>query len=155
MIDNQYDSKADTLEHIKKVVGFIGVIQIELMIRAHTHDDSKLLEPEKSAFDRLTPILKDLEYGSPEYRASLAELQPAIKHHYLSNSHHPEYYINGIDGMNLVDIVEMYCDWKAAGERTKNGSMSKSIEINKTRFKISDQLAQIFINTEKLFEDAD
>src|SRR5690606_34088097 len=102
---------------------------------------------EKSEFDRLTPILKELQYGSDEYKASLSELQVALKHHYENNSHHPEHYENGVDGMDLLDLVEMFMDWKAATERTKDGSISKSIEFNKDRFKMSEQLVSIFKNT--------
>lgn len=30
--------------------------------------------------------------------------------------------------MNLIDIVEMFCDWKAASERQLDGNLLKSIE---------------------------
>jgi hypothetical protein len=43
----------------------------------------------------------------------------------------------------------MLCDWKAAGERHADGSITKSLEINKKRFGISDQLASILDNTRK------
>jgi hypothetical protein len=74
-------------------------------------------------------------------------LKPALDHHYANNSHHPQFYKNGIDGMNLLDLVEMFFDWKAATERTKDGDIRKSIEINSTRFNISPQLVSIFVNT--------
>lgn len=142
-----YDSTADTLLHIKRVNQLLTEFTQQLLTRATSHDESKLIEPEKSEFDRLTPILKDLEYNSPEYKASLKELETALNHHYAHNSHHPQHYPNGINDMNLLDIIEMFFDWKAATERTKGGDLRKSIEINKTRFNISDQLAQIFQNS--------
>ena len=37
----------------------------------------------------------------------------AITQHQQSNSHHPEFFINGILGMNDVEIAEMVCDWHA------------------------------------------
>jgi hypothetical protein len=49
--------------------------------------------------------------------------------------------------MNLMDIVEMFCDWKASVKRTKDGDINKSIEINSERFKMSPQLVNIFKNT--------
>jgi len=58
----------------------------------------------------------------------------------------------GIDRMTLIDIIEMLCDWKAATLRHDNGDIIKSIEINRKRFKISDQLANILINTVKYLE---
>jgi hypothetical protein len=111
-----------------------------------------LVSPEKEAFDELTPKLADLTYGSEEYRATLREMKPAIDHHYAHNSHHPEHYPNGIAGMNLLDIVEMFCDWKAASLRHTNGDFRRSLEINRTRFNVSDQLASIFENSIRLVE---
>jgi len=57
--------------------------------------------------------------------------------------------INGVnvDGMNLIDVVEMLADWKAATERHPDGDMLKSLEINASRFKLSPQLYSIFKNT--------
>jgi len=75
----------------------------------------------------------------------------AVKHHQENNSHHQEAHEEGIDGMNLIDIVEMLCDWKAATLRTKNGDIQKSLEIQKERFGISDQLYNILKNTSLLF----
>lgn len=52
-----------------------------------------------------------------------------------------------VDGMSLLDLLEMLCDWKAAGERHADGSIEKSLQINKKRFAISDQLNAILRNT--------
>lgn len=142
-----YDSSKDTLLHIKRVAELLNCAAIELIKRGNRHDQSKLVEPEKSEFDRMTPLLKNLPYGSEEYKASLKELQDTLDHHYAANSHHPQHYRNGIDGMNLFDLVEMYMDWIAAGERTEGGSIHKSLEVNKDRFGISEQLMSIFKNT--------
>ena len=142
-----YDSKADTLEHIRSVSNKINTFIKLLVERAQKHDNSKLGSPEKELFDKYTPILKELTYGSEEYKDSLEQLKPALDHHYAVNPHHPEHYHNGIDGMNLIDIVEMYCDWLAAIERTKDGSIKNSLSVNKDRFNISPQLISIFTNT--------
>lgn len=120
---------------------------MELLRRATLHDESKLHSPEKELFDKYTPLLNTLAYGSPEYHESRAKLQVALDHHYAHNPHHPEHHADGINGMDLFDVVEMYCDWIAAGERTKDGSFTKSVEVNKGRFGMSDQLVKIFLNT--------
>lgn len=143
----KYDSKADTLEHIKHVNRLLLESSKELINRAQVHDNSKLEEPEKSLFDKWTPILNNLTYGSDEYKESLKELEVALKHHYENNSHHPEHYEMGIDGMDLFDIVEMINDWKSATLRTKGGNLLKSLDINKVRFNMSDQLYNILLNT--------
>lgn len=147
----KYDSTKDTLLHIKRVSELLSLAAIELLTRGQEHDQTKLGSPEKELFDEYTPKLKDSTYGSDEYKANLKGLEPALKHHYLNNSHHPEHYENGINGMDLFDLVEMFFDWKAAGERHADGNMEKSIEINKDRFKMSDQLVDIFRNTDERY----
>lgn len=166
------DSTSETLEHISKVQGYMQAAAANLLTRATVHDQSKLESPEKEAFDRVTERLRGLTYGSPEYKASLAELGPALDHHYAHNSHHPQHYMtwvcNGcfqtfevepkwchvcgytqltpeptVGRMSLFDVLEMLMDWKAAGERHADGSIERSLKINKDRFKISDQLQSV------------
>lgn len=146
------DSTQDTLDHIGKVQARIAEIVSALRRRGYEHDASKLEEPEKAGFDVLTFKLATLVYGSDEYRAALEEDKPTIDHHYAVNSHHPEHYPNGIAGMSLLDVIEMLCDWKAASERTKQGSIAQSLDHNRTRFQIDDQLAAIIENTVRELE---
>jgi hypothetical protein len=149
---SEYDSTKDTQEHIDKVRHYLWEFTNELDKRSREHDASKLQSPEKEAFDEVTPQLRGLTYGSDEYKAATAKLGDALKHHYAVNSHHPEHHANGIDGMTLVDVVEMFCDWKAASERHADGDFGRSIQINRERFAMSDQLAAIFENTREWIE---
>ena len=144
-----YDSSLETTEHIAQVARRLGNVIVELRDRAWMHDATKLGPNEKPIFDVVTPKLKGLVYGTDEYRASLKELGPALTHHYAHNSHHPEHYPNGIAGFDLLDLIEMYCDWAAATLRTKDGDMARGIEINVARFKIDGPLADILRNTWK------
>lgn len=146
-MNRNYDSSTDTLLHIQRVNELLIRFAKDLMYRAICHDNSKLIEPEKSLFDEFTPKLNGCTYGSEEYKSYLSSLKVALDNHYSKNSHHPEHYANGIDGMDLLDLVEMFMDWKAAGERHADGNILKSIEHNTGRFKISDQVASIFKNT--------
>jgi len=77
-------------------------------------------------------------------------MQVALDHHYENNRHHPDHFKNGIQDMNLVDLIEMICDWKAATLRHNNGNIFKSIEISQERFKFSDEIKQILLNTAEL-----
>lgn len=126
----------------------------DIMKRAGCHDESKLHEPEKERFDYVVTHqhLGKHEYGSEEYKKSLEYLGPALKHHYEVNDHHPEHFENGIDGMNLMQVVELFCDWEAACHRNKNGNIYQSLEKNKERFNISDNLYGIFKTTADVFE---
>jgi len=142
-----YSSKPETLEHISNVDENIKYIIAELQDRALHHDQSKLELMEMETFDKYTPKLKGTTYGSEEYKTYLKEMQVALDHHYEYNKHHPEHYENGINDMTLIDLIEMFCDWKAAVKRHADGDIYKSIEINSKRFNISDQLTQILKNT--------
>jgi hypothetical protein len=173
---NNYDSTKDTLDHIELVRLRMKEITDNLEARSKVHDASKLESPEKEVFDRVTPKLRKLTYGSDEYKESLLEMGDALKHHYRVNSHHPEHnqyaecdicferYPENYDGrcnacmngtftlrpdinkMTLLDIIEMLADWKAATERHADGDFKRSLEINRKRFEISEQLYQIIEN---------
>lgn len=142
-----YDSKTDTLLHIKRVAQLLTEASAELIRRANVHDNSKLNSPEKEFFDEYTPKLAGSTYGSDEYKEFLKQLKVGVDHHYANNSHHPEHYANGVNGFDLFDLIEMFFDWKAATERHNDGNIYKSIGINKDRFKINEQICDIFTNT--------
>lgn len=144
---NGYDSRAETLIHSQRVGEFIAQVIGELLRRATRHDRSKVEPPEVAVFDEFTPKLKDLTYGSDEYRACLAAMGEGLAHHYANNRHHPEHFPNGVDGMNLIDVVEMLADWRAATERQLDGSLLVSLPIQTERFGLSPQLAAILTNT--------
>jgi hypothetical protein len=148
----KYSSRKDTLKHIWKVRKNIGTLIWELVLRAAAHDRSKLQSPEKTWFDEYTPKLAGSTYGSDEYKQFLNRLKPALDHHYYGNRHHPEHFSNGIRGMNLIDLIEMFCDWYAATQRHSDGNIMKSITINQERFSYSDDLKAVFENTCKIFQ---
>jgi len=142
-----YDSEADTRKHIMRVSALLSEAAAELLRRGSVHDQSKLSDPEKEVFDRMTPRLAGLTYGSEEYKQALSELKPALDHHYANNSHHPEHYAEGVNGMDLFDLIEMFFDWKAASERHDDGDIYRSINHNTVRFDLTNQLAEILENT--------
>ena len=155
-----YDSRPDTYEHIGKVQDLLGQVIENLLERMADHDKSKLAPPELEAFDEYTPKLKDMTYGSDEYKACLKAMAPALEHHYLMNSHHPEHFVNGIRDMSLLDLIEMLVDWYAASQRMRpsapstrgdvpdyNSDFERSILLNQERFGYGDELAAILGNT--------
>jgi hypothetical protein len=168
------------MRHIETVRNYIGAVINQLMDRQEKHDQSKLQEPELSVFNKYTPMLRGMTYGSEEYKRIMKEMKVAIDHHAQVNRHHPEHFIGinvciicfreypldntpnrcetcrngtfteekvGINGMTLLDLIEMICDWKAATLRHGDGDIYKSLEINAERFKYSGQLKQILKNT--------
>ena len=143
------DSTEETQKHKNRVKELLNQASDEILNRGKNHDNSKLESAEKELFDEYTSKLGGVIYGSDQYNEFLKAFKPALDHHYENNSHHPEHYENGIDGMNLFDIIELFFDWKASGERHRGGNIYESIRINKARFNISDQLEKILINTAK------
>lgn len=181
-MSNIYDSAVETQDHIKKVRELLDLIVVQLLLRGNVHDRSKLHEPEKSVFDRFTPMLRETDYMSETYKKYLHEMKPALEHHYQENSHHPEHYQpaesrdadilaeylhksgmpkevrviieayieelrSPINNMSLLDLVEMLADWVASSKRHANGNPERSIRLNRDRFKISEQLTRILLNT--------
>lgn len=122
MTDEEKAISYETLKHIINVRNLLDKVITEIIKRSKEHDKSKM--------------------------------GPALRHHYWLNRHHPEYFrdkkVPGfleIECMNLVDLIEMLCDWKAATLRHDDGDILKSIEINQKRFGLTDQLVKILNNT--------
>jgi len=89
---DEYDSTDDTLAHIAVVKDYLNRCAAILTERGVVHDASKLVDPEKSFFDKCTPMLEELTYGSEDYADALHQLKPALDRHYAANSHHPEHF---------------------------------------------------------------
>lgn len=143
------EANTKTQEHINLIRKFLRMAAVEILKRGEVHDLSKFSEAEVNMYALYTPRLRGMTYGSPEYKQCLAEMLASggLEHHYKNNRHHPEHHQNGIDGMNLIDVLEMYIDWLASTKRHADGDILKSIDSNKGRFQMSDQLAAIFRNT--------
>jgi len=142
-----YDSGPATRQHIDQVRGQIDRFITALRVRALDHDLSKLGAPEKAVFDRFTPMLAGLTYGSAAYFETLGKMKPALDHHYRSNRHHPEHHRAGVQDMGLVDLIEMLCDWYAACQRHRDGNFAKSLAINAKRFAIAGPVYELLVNT--------
>lgn len=149
--DEERECIKTTQVHIDSVGDKLSTMSSALLQRGRDHDASKLQEPELPIFVEYTPKLKGLTYGSAEYKKCLAEMKPALDHHYEVNSHHPEFFGGDVGKMNLVDLVEMLCDWIAATERHADGNIEDSFQVNAKRFGLSDQLLSILKNSVVLF----
>jgi hypothetical protein len=142
-----FDSRPDTYAHIATVRGYLLQVVQQLIWRGHDHDLSKLDEPELAVFDEYTPKLRDTTYGSHEYSKYLREMGVGLEHHYKVNDHHPEHFAEGIYGMDLVQLIEMLADWKAATLRHADGSLRDSIFKNADRFMYSEQMTMLLLRT--------
>ena len=144
------ESKFKTMRHIETVRNYLDYVIRMLLERQRYHDQTKLESPEVEIFEEYTPKLRGVTYGSDTYKEYMKEMNVAIDHHNRNNRHHPEHYAMGIKGMDLIDLLEMICDWRAASLRHNDGDILKSIEINQKRFGYSDELKCILENTANL-----
>ena len=137
----------DLVQHKAWVAENMQVAANDLFRRAAIHDNSKFEPEEFEPYEEAFPNLQKYAYGTEELRAELRKIKPAIHHHFSVNRHHPEYFgETGINGMNLIDVLEMVCDWMAASKRSQTG-IAKGLEINKERYGIDDQLFEIIKHT--------
>ena len=147
------ECQVETQKHIEAVRKYIRFMIDKIDMRGVKHDASKLESPEVDVFAEHTPKLNNTTFGSEEYYQNLEHMKSALDHHYASNRHHPEHFINGINDMTLIDILEMFCDWKASTLRHNDGNLLKSIEINAERFNMDGQLKQILLNTARMIDE--
>lgn len=153
MIDlKEGSTNNETRRHIANVSAVIHAVVCDLLARADAHDRSKLYDPELAFFTKLTEKLAGCTFGSKEHKRNMASLKPALDHHYAVNRHHPEHHSGGINDMTLIDLVEMFCDWKASSKRHNDGNLLKSLDLCSKRFKMSPQMERIFRNTAKAMD---
>lgn len=135
-----------SVQHIRDVQALIMECSINLQDRLLAHDQSKLVEPERSAYEGLDEKLVGIEFGSDAYKLTIkAHLGSALNHHYAYNRHHPEHYSNGIAGMSLFDLLEMLCDLRAIC--TEKGKPEIDLETNKRIHNMSDEMYGLLLNT--------
>ena len=140
--------------HIECVRNYLAACIRDILRRQEQHDQSKFSDEELPTYLSLHKVNK-MTYGSEEYRAEMAKHRPVFAHHYEHNSHHAEHFENGYRGMNLLDLLEMACDWKASSLRHADGDLFKSIEYNAKKYSYSDDLVAILTNTAKWLNDQD
>jgi len=147
-VSEDFCPTCETRKHKARVVQILTLFVVELLKRANEHDSTKLESPEREKFEANTEKLNAMTFGTPEYEQQKVEaLGDALAHHYARNRHHPEHFENGIDDMNLIDLVEFLADCKAASERHNDGNIMKSIEELAEKKGISAQLKKILKNT--------
>lgn len=141
-------SKTDEIicKHIASVQLKLEKIKLELENRCRNHDASKLQEPEHSMWERVDREPR-YPYGSKEYQEKMDRNWFVFDQHYKNNTHHPEHFTNGVYDMDLVDIIEMLCDWISYKKNISYNEAKDTIEKQSKRFHLDDQLCSILKNT--------
>lgn len=137
----------DTRQHILNVQRQMYKVIEKLIARTYNHDSSKYDREEAHTYAKVVPMFKGKKYGTPEHKAVGDMLGEAWEHHEKNNDHHTGYHLNGINDMNLISIIEMLCDWKAASMRNPNQNFKESCLMNCKKYGADDQLTKIIMNT--------
>ena len=152
-----YSQSATLIHKIRVLLNIIEIInklnppdKWKLYWRGWKHDKSKLGWYEAKHYAKVIFDLRGSTYGTEEYKKMLEDIQPAVKHHYKKNSHHPEHYKNGMQDMSELDKLELIADWCAATKRHANGDVFRSIEINQSRFGYNDETKEWLISIAKI-----
>jgi hypothetical protein len=137
-----------TRKHQQRVQELLLSEVKELIDRAVHHDASKLDREELEPWQGMEELIEregQVPYGSPAYEERMKIIEPMATRHYRLNTHHPQHYPGGVRDMDLLDVVEMLIDWKAASER--GGADTMSLEAALNRFKIDGLLGDVIRNT--------
>jgi hypothetical protein len=135
-------------QHISQVKQTLDRLCSDLQERSFKHDASKFSEPEFTPMLELFLSFKKTVIGTPEFVEEKQKMAVALEHHYRHNTHHPEHHDNGVRGMTLMDLCEMFADWRAAAKRHNNGDMMHSIHVGCDLYGIPSMLQKILQNTE-------
>src|SRR5450631_1793762 len=96
------DFVKDLVDHKRRVAGHMQTAINDLVGRATVHDNSKFAPDEFEPYEEAFPGLQKYAYGTEEFKAEVAKIEPATDHHYRANDHHPQYFSSGINSMNLI-----------------------------------------------------
>lgn len=109
------------------------IIATALQARARQHDESKTEGKELEGFAAANLISNEDERAD-------ALIDPTIIHH-NKNRHHPQHFANGMLGMTLIDVLEMFCNIFA--KHARSGKDFNQMVISEC----SSVLARMFANT--------
>lgn len=138
-------------KHKNLVETKLNEISDEIRLRAITHDNSKYLDDEKVWFEKAEKYDREhFDTYEDWLNTTKPIIAPALEHHYAYNRHHPEHYKNGINDMNLIDLIEMVVDWQSSAE-CRNTNLDAFYSFK--RFKIEPQLQKIILNTLKFINE--
>jgi hypothetical protein len=93
-----------------------------LIAKVHAHDQSKFYG-----------IEWQLLHMGPDI--PMTNLEPAIKQHRETNSHHPEYW-GGFESMPEIAVAEMVCDWYARATEFGTGLREWILTVAVQKFEI-------------------
>lgn len=150
MYDNlpNNQTKEYIISHKRAVQRWMQKFGIILLKRGEEHDNSKLEEPEFSGWCKMDEEPR-YPYGSYEYNEKIKRFHPLFVEHWKKNRHHPEYFNYNFEDMDLIDMVEMLCDWLSYRDCITYSEASKLVSTQCDRYNFSDDVKELILNTLK------
>lgn len=136
----EFEVLTDTISHISEVAENLIRMAEDLKARGVAHDRSKFEAIEFDAFVQTRPKFKVANYGTPEYQECVDIIKPSIDHHYKVNRHHTGFFSDGFQSMNLLDILEMLADWRAASRRSPDLTFKDSLPRAYAKYGIPENM---------------
>ena len=148
--------EADTRKHQQIVSRLLIHAAQRLLKRAMVHDETKLHEPERSAY--IEPVYalntEEVPYGSDRYKELTAQMGKGWEHHKAFNDHHIEFFLpwavetlnDPIRQLDMFILLEMCCDWIAAAQRRGN-EPGLALKAMAEKYPMDEQLQQLIRNT--------
>lgn len=154
-LKNYFTHYVQVCTHKALVFQYLTKFSLGLMHRAFTHDLSKFRLDEAEGFSKSSTSFRKVPYAEDSYKDHLKLIGKSLETHYSRSRHHPQHHPEGLLGMNLLDLVEMFYDWAAASSCQERGSLMESIEKNKERFSYGEVLGSLLKNEGKRIKRED
>lgn len=127
------ESSLIMIEYLKNNGEFAAAL--ELAKRASVHDHSKFDHDEIEQFIQMP----QQDGASRPPNGVLTDKQKSlIEMHWKKNRHHPEFF-SDYHSMDLIDILEMCCDWHARSVQFGNDFMKYVHSVPQQRFGFDDE----------------
>ena len=146
--NNKISTKEYIESHISRVQKWISKFSGILFVRGLNHDKSKLIEPEFSLWKKMDEEPR-YPYGTKEYQEKIERHKKVFEHHYRYNRHHPEHWYGFYSEMDLIDIIEMLCDWLGYKEDITLPEAEELVKQQCKRYKFNKTFESLIFNTLK------
>ena len=124
----------------------LSTVARELISRGRTHDNSALGSPEIEVYHRFFSEYRKYKIGDPRKDEVFAQMAEAIGHHFQYNDHHPEHFENGINDMDLIQLMQFTADIMSWSEQ-EQVDIFEILPMIRDKCGMVDQVYNLICNT--------
>lgn len=146
--NNQISTEEYVNGHINRVQKWINKFTAVLFNRGIVHDKSKLREPEFSMWKKMDEEPR-YKYGTKEYNEKINRYKEVFDLHYRQNRHHPEHWSGFYSEMDLIDVIEMLCDWLGYKDDITIKEAEELVNMQCKRYEFNSTFQSLLYNTLK------